>query len=397
MAKSSINFQKVGIHSFKHNDRSEIRRAKTVYTQYSHLNECDVASEIAKKRFDSYYTEAVGKVYGRIRKAKKENTLIEAVLNIKTNTTMADLITLQKHIEKKFGFTGLQIAIHKDEGHYENDKFIVNNHAHMSFFTLDRDTGRQMFRREHIGIEQLRELQTDTARILNMDRGQDVRESKKQRLEHREYKAYKREEELQKAKLKDLKEEVSLLRSALKNIGAKRADYAQLEALNKELKEEVKNKQLTVEGLQEKIDNFKEIIETKNQEISILKNSISLIKEANTNLKTENSTLESKVESTIGLYNVQCKENQVLQQENTQLKTFVNAIRKILNEPVCTLKVLYATVKNYVQGSVVKEPKTESDIENMTHQMRMEYIKKESEQMIQDIGQKVSKKTNKIR
>lgn len=390
MAKSSINFKRVGIHSFKHNDRSEIRRAKTVYTQYSHLNECDVASEIAKEQFDSFYIKAVGKVYGRIRKAKKENTRIEAVLNIKTNTTMADLITLQKHIEKKFGFTGLQIAIHKDEGHYENDKFIVNNHAHMSFFTLDRDTGRQMFRREHIGIEQLRELQTDTARILNMDRGQDVRESKKQRLEHREYKAYKREEELQKAKLKDLKEEVSLLRSELKNIGAKREDYAKLEALNKELKEEVKNKQLTIDDLRHRVNLLHSTIDVQDKKISILK-------DTTIELEEKNSSLESKVKTTVALYNEQCKENEILKKENTYLKAFVNAVRKLLNEPSSTLKVLYATVKNYVQGSVVKEPKTESDIENMTHQTRMAYIKKETEQMMQDMGQKVSKKTNKIR
>ncbi len=171
MSKSSINFQKVSTHSFKHNDRTEEKSAGTIFKEFSHLNICDTSSKNAYENFNNFYDEAISKVTGRTRRAKRENTLIEASVNIKPNTTLEDLQELQKHIEKEFGFTGLQIAIHRDEGRYEGDKFITNQHAHMSFFTLDRNTGRQMFRVEHISKEKLSNLQTATAKILDMERG----------------------------------------------------------------------------------------------------------------------------------------------------------------------------------------------------------------------------------
>jgi chromosome segregation ATPase len=48
------------------------------------------------------------------------------------------------------------------------------------------------------------------------------------------------------------------LREELKEMGALRADYAQLEALNKELKEQVKNKTLTIEELNNIINEYKQ-------------------------------------------------------------------------------------------------------------------------------------------
>lgn len=253
MAKSSINFQKVSIHSFKHNDRSETKTAETVFKDLSYKNEFDVTAKEAQENFNSLYKNAMSKITGKTRRADKKNTLVEAAVNIKTNTTMQDLKELQKHIEKEFGFTGLQISMHFDEGHYEDDKFITNNHAHMSFFTLDKDTGRQMFRREHINKDKLRELQTDTANILIMDRGTDKRISKTERLEHKEYKRVKRAEL---AKQKDLKLEIKILREQLQEEKAKRQDYAELEQLNKDLKERIKEKDLTIDDLHSQLSDY---------------------------------------------------------------------------------------------------------------------------------------------
>ena len=262
MSKFSINFKKVSTHSFKHNDRSEIKKADTVFAQFSDRNICDISATEAHQNLDNYYDEAMSKIEGRVRRAKRENTLVEAVVNVKKNTTIEDLKKLQAYIEKEYVFTGLQIAIHKDEGHFEDNKFIENYHAHMSFFTLNRSNGRQMFRKEHINPDKLRQLQTDGAQILNMDRGLDKRESGVERLEHREHKRAKKAEEKQLAKEKDLKEEIAKLREELKANHAERKDYAQLEQLNRDLKAQVKDKSLTIESLHQQMDVLKQLTST---------------------------------------------------------------------------------------------------------------------------------------
>ncbi len=300
MAKSSINFQKVSTHSFKHNDRTEDKTAKTVFSEFSHLNICDTNSKTAYENFNKFYDDAVSKVTGRTRRAKRENTLIEASVNIKPNTTLEDLKILQKHIEKEFGFTGLQIAIHRDEGHFEKDKFITNQHAHLSFFTLDKNTGRQMFRVEHISKEKLSNLQTKTAEILNMERGVDARISKRKRLDHKTYKAVKKEEL---AKQKDLKTEIKKLREQLQEQKATRQDYAELEQLNRELKERIRNKDLTIAELQHELEQKSKIVDSisvadiLNQSDTDYENVINELKTQNKLLEDKNLALNKKINS----------------------------------------------------------------------------------------------------
>ena len=194
MAKSSINFQRVSVHSFKHNAREEERIASTVFQEHSHLNECSRSAKEAKQLFDSYYKQAISKVSGRTRRAKKENCLVEAVVNLNADHTLEDVEKLVREIEKETGFTAIQIAVHKDEGQEQDGKLVrKNHHAHISFFTLDLQTGRQMFRREHLTKAKLSKLQDITAETLNMQRGE--KNSKRKRLNHKEYKTVAKEKE----------------------------------------------------------------------------------------------------------------------------------------------------------------------------------------------------------
>ncbi|WP_249318144.1 mobilization protein, partial [Campylobacter sp. RM9328] len=74
-----------------------------------------------------------------------------AVCNIKPETTMVDLERLAEHFEQKYGFQCYQIAIHRDEGHLDDDgNKVINHHAHLEFVTLDKETGKNMYRREII-------------------------------------------------------------------------------------------------------------------------------------------------------------------------------------------------------------------------------------------------------
>jgi hypothetical protein len=84
--------------------------------------------------------------------------------------------------------------------------------------------------------------------MLDMDRGE--KGSRTQRLEHRQFKAVKQRELAQQ---KDLKAEIAQLREQLKEQQATREDYAKLEQLNRELKEQVRKKDLTIQELKEAI------------------------------------------------------------------------------------------------------------------------------------------------
>lgn len=126
-----------------------------------------------------------------------------AVVNIKQDTTMQDLEKLAEHFETKYGFQCYQIAIHRDEGHINDyGEKVINHHAHLEFITLDKETGKNMYRRELINPKILRQIQTEVAEILEMERGQDKRISKRERIEPRRYAQMKEAERKEQAKLK---------------------------------------------------------------------------------------------------------------------------------------------------------------------------------------------------
>jgi multidrug efflux pump subunit AcrA (membrane-fusion protein) len=114
----------------------------------------------------------------------------------------------------------------------------------------------------------LSQMQTDVAEILKMERGTNYAKERKprpKRLDSYEYKEAKelesqaraRAEAEAQAKIKDLKEEVARARAELQGRGAKRADYAELEQLNRELKEKIKSKDLTIVELKAELIELK--------------------------------------------------------------------------------------------------------------------------------------------
>ena len=129
------------------------------------------------------------------------------VVNLKPESTMQDLEKLAQHFSDKYGFQCYQIAIHRDEGHInEQGEKVINHHAHMEFITLDKQTGKNNYNREKISPKVLREMQTEVAEILQMERGQDKRLSGRQRIEPRKYAQMK---EAEKGERKELKQELS--------------------------------------------------------------------------------------------------------------------------------------------------------------------------------------------
>ena len=216
MAKSAITFQKAKGHSYKHNFRKD-EPNYLLEPQDRKENSYWQSEKTPKEIFNDELKKANRKG-GRI--PKFENSYWEAVCNLNANHNLDDLKKLAEHIEKKFNITCTAIAIHRDEGHYnDKGKAEYNYHAHINFMTYK--DGRQNWRKELIKPDDLRELQTETAEILGMERGKDKRETGRERLEHKEYKAI-------------AKEKQSLIRELEAEILSKKELKEQFEAFRKE-------------------------------------------------------------------------------------------------------------------------------------------------------------------
>lgn len=179
--------------------------------------------------------------------------------------------------------------MHRDEGHtieknsedihnklYETVN-IKNYHAHIEFMGID-SKGKSL--KQKIDKPFLKKLQTDVAKILNLKRGQESGYSKEEYKKIQEQldpivsypskKVYNqafnkvakklgyikdRSKPVKRLDTYEYKDHASKLGNKdreLQGQGAIREDYARLEELNKDLKQQIKDKSLTVIDLQKK-------------------------------------------------------------------------------------------------------------------------------------------------
>ena len=151
---------------------------------------------------------------GRAMQKKAEDNVIgEAVVVIDEQTTMEDLKKLGQAMEQRYGWTCVQIHIHRDEGYlgerteemkHREGKY--NLHAHMFFITTDLKTGKSWKRQRGEGSV----MQDITAQTLDLSRGVKKSEQKKapkETLNVIEYKAMQEEIRLQTLKEQTAQEE----------------------------------------------------------------------------------------------------------------------------------------------------------------------------------------------
>lgn len=173
MKKTSIHFEKCNAQkSENHNERRH--EYDYIFKELSKNNESKYFDtrnllEIEKKCKDLYKSK-IGQTM-----QKKTAPLREAVVVIDEHTTMQNLEDLALKIEESIGWKPLQIHIHKDEGYVKsgNNKgghevAKLNLHAHLVFNCQDQESGKM----HRITKNDLREMQTYTAEILGMQRGE---------------------------------------------------------------------------------------------------------------------------------------------------------------------------------------------------------------------------------
>ena len=184
--KTSINFKAAKsdseIHNFRKKSFDYIRKDLT------HKNEYWMEQKISDRiqKIESYCKEKSG------RKLQKNAMPVrEAVVVIRENTTMQDLHNLSKKLEEELNIRIFQIAIHKDEGHYDKDtkEWKPNYHAHLVADWQDLQTGKTL-KHQSFHYSKMQDL---AAECLEMERGVS---GSLARLEAVEFKIKKKEEDL---------------------------------------------------------------------------------------------------------------------------------------------------------------------------------------------------------
>jgi hypothetical protein len=276
---SSINFKKSNAINTEHNDRT----LPPNYLLDDNLGvECNFKHDEARRLKNQIISSAMETYTARTgQKFQSKSYEWSAVVNLKPSSTMAELEKLATHLQEKYGFQCYQIAIHRDEGHInEQGEKVLNHHAHLEFITLDKETGKNTFR--SISKKDLRQIQGEVAEILQMERGVDKRLSGAKRIEPRAYAKMKENEKKQRAKeLENVKSEIKFQanKEFLEMQDKKDDEISRLKREKNEIKAAFE--QTRKEMIAEKNNSKKEY-----DELSMLKKAI---------LDDENTTLEQAI------------------------------------------------------------------------------------------------------
>ncbi len=249
MRKSSIHLEhhkEVMVGYFFHNSREK----PTVNSIFSTENNfTNMSGRESIKMFWNELGKRIKKYTERTGKKLPKNTIkhISGIFNINENTTKEEVEKVIKYLEDTLDTKVIQYSIHRDEGYVdENGNKKVNYHVHLEMLGLDSE-GKSI--RKKIDRKYLRKLQTEVSKILKMERGEDVRKTKRKRLDTYEYKEHIKRQKLE---LQELKNEIKQLKK----------ENESLKKENQELKEELKERK-------EKLKKIREILILINKKIQL--------------------------------------------------------------------------------------------------------------------------------
>lgn len=277
--KTSINFKAVKsdseIHNFRKKSFDYIRKDLTPKNEY--WMEQKIADRVQK--IESYCKEKSG------RKLQKNAMPVrEAVVVIKENTTMQDLHNLSKRLEEELKIRIFQIAIHKDEGHYDKDtkEWKPNYHAHLVADWQDLQTGKTL-KHQSFHYSKMQDL---AAECLEMERGVS---GSLARLEAVEFKIKKKEEDLKilEERYQEMQQEMESKKS--EELIVKESDFLGFQKIKTDKTIENYKKALKTNNIQ--LLKNKTELETKEKLIAELKTSIESLKKEISLFKNKNSAL----------------------------------------------------------------------------------------------------------
>ncbi len=336
---ASINFKptKNPVQVF-HNDRSTppnylLPKERQLYTicNRSGLEAQALKQEMIDKAI-SAYIQRVG------QKFQAKTYVYSAVVNLKPTHTMQDLEKLATHFKNKYGIQCYQIAIHRDEGHIDEfGNTHINHHAHMEFVTLDENTGKNNFKR--VPSLMLKQIQTEVATILDMQRGIDKSISGAKRIEPRAYAKLMEQEKTRRKELERAhKEQLESLQANTENqlteLQALQQVKTKLEQTNNALiheNTELKNLNTAQERTHQqtlvtKEQEYQQALELKNANIHALHHKNTTLSQENQELQGHNTELEATLIDLVTIFATQDKQNKKLTLK--EAKPLLESVRK---------------------------------------------------------------------
>lgn len=278
--KTSINFKAAKsdseVHNFRKKSFDYIRKDLTPKNEY--WMEQKIADRLQK--IEAFCKEKSG------RKLQKNAMPVrEAVVVIKEDTTMLELHNLSKRLEEELKIRVFQIAIHKDEGHYDKDtkEWKPNYHAHLVADWQDLQTGKTL---KHQSFHYSK-MQDITAECLGMERGNS--NTGIHRLEAVEFKIRKKEEELKilDERHNEMKSEIESKKS--EELIVKESDFLGFQKIKIEKTVENYEKALKVQNT--KLVKNKAELESRSKQISELSTKIEGLKQEIDFLKSKSSVV----------------------------------------------------------------------------------------------------------
>ncbi len=185
--KSSIHFAPAKGGSEKHNNRDT--KLNYVHSELSKNNESYSEKSISQMKQDALNLRkqkvAELREQGKNVRLRKATYIHEAVVNIKSTTTMEELKNFTDQLEEKHKLKTFQIHIHRDEGKIEKDGTVkVNNHAHILVNLQDPKDGKV----RKIRDKEMSQIQDLTAEALGMKRGKSKVNTKREHLPAMDFK-----------------------------------------------------------------------------------------------------------------------------------------------------------------------------------------------------------------
>ena len=312
--KTSINFKVAKsdseIHNFRKKSFDYIRKDLT------HKNEYWMEQKIADRllKIEAFCKEKSG------RKLQKNAMPIrEAVVVIKENTTMQDLHNLSKRLEEELKIRIFQIAIHKDEGHYDKDtnEWKPNYHAHLVADWQDLQTGKTL-KHQSFHYSKMQDL---AAECLEMERGIS---GSLTRLEAVEFKIKKKEEDLKilEERYQEMQQEMESKKA--EDLIVKESDFLGFQKIKTDKTIENYKKAIKTNNIQ--LLKNKTELEFKEKQIAELKTKIESLKKEVSFFKSKNSALLTN-ETVFAIE----KKKYLESVENTLKKTILQESIKIPN------------------------------------------------------------------
>ena len=267
--KTSINFKAVKsdseIHNFRKKTFDYIRKELTPKNEY--WQEDKIADRTLK--IEAYCKQTSG------RKLQSNAMPIrEAVVVIKEDTTMKDLQDLSQKLQQELGIRIFQIAIHKDEGHWdkESKQWKPNFHAHLVADWQDLKTGKTL-KHQSFHYSKMQDL---AAECLGMERGTAGSVG---RLEAVEFKIQKKEEELKALELKIQKMTMELGSGKFNDLIVKESNFFGNQRIN----------------LDKTTENYGNAFKLYNAELLKSSNELEVLNRQNAQLQKETKDLKKEI------------------------------------------------------------------------------------------------------